>query len=134
MKCYQHSATDAYGCCKNCQKGVCAECASLTENYLSCNSDYCNTRIREDLMLIQHAKKAYGIAKKSFSALSYTSIFLLVLGILLLAQGVLLGEDMSAVLLSSLPGIIFIGFGLWMYTRYRPQKIKTNDSNDLKTP
>jgi hypothetical protein len=36
MKCFSHSAVDAVGVCKHCNKGLCRECAVETAGSLSC--------------------------------------------------------------------------------------------------
>ena len=44
MKCFKHSQSDAVGTCKNCQKGLCHECAVDVGNGIACKSG-CEDRV-----------------------------------------------------------------------------------------
>lgn len=44
MNCYYHQSKAAVGICKNCQKGLCAECAVDVGNGLACKNS-CETQV-----------------------------------------------------------------------------------------
>ena len=46
MKCYTHDQNDAVGICKNCQKGICKECATLVDGSMSCIGT-CEENVKE---------------------------------------------------------------------------------------
>lgn len=58
MNCFYHFEIAAVGICKNCQKGLCVECAVDLENGLDCKNK-CEDEVADVVSLIQKNKKAY---------------------------------------------------------------------------
>lgn len=92
MKCFNHSEKEAIAICKNCNKGLCRECAVEVDNGIACK-DKCEEEV---IFLNQMLQKNKGIYNKTAQSL-YTACFIY------LAMGV-----------------VFSGFGF--YTEIPPLK------------
>lgn len=90
MNCYNHPDRLAVGICKNCQKGLCRECAVDVGNGLACK-DACEDEVRAINETLQRGKSAYQKTGKAYKRTAI--IFGLVGGLFLLF------------------GIVFIAFG-----------------------
>jgi len=86
MKCF-YCEKEAVGICNYCGKAICKDCGSFEEVSICKNSDFCNQR------------KAYGEAVELYNnkftfkfpnSYSEMSIFLVVIGFILLISGVML--------------------------------------------
>ncbi|MBI5643854.1 MAG: hypothetical protein HY954_10320 [Deltaproteobacteria bacterium] len=64
MNCYQHRDSPAVGICKNCNKGLCHECAEDAGNGLACKG-LCVDEVRQINTVIERNKRIYGIGTKS---------------------------------------------------------------------
>jgi len=71
MKCFNHPEKDAVGICKNCNKGLCKECAVEVDNGISCKG-----KCEEELIFLnQLMLRNKGVLKKTSQSL-YTSSFI----------------------------------------------------------
>ena len=58
MKCFYHNETDAVGICKNCNKGICIECAVDVGNGIACKGD-CEKEVMSINQLVKFNAKNY---------------------------------------------------------------------------
>ena len=58
MKCFYHQQTEALGLCKNCMRGICAECLVDVGNGLACRGG-CEEEVRIYNDLLQRSRRAY---------------------------------------------------------------------------
>jgi len=58
MNCYEHPDRPAVGICKNCQKGLCADCAADVGDGLACK-DRCEQAVRDINEIVRRSKTAY---------------------------------------------------------------------------
>ena len=58
MLCYYHPKAKAVGLCKNCQKGLCQECAVDVGNGLACK-DRCETQVKDINDVFQRIRNQY---------------------------------------------------------------------------
>ncbi len=68
MNCSYHNDKPAVGICKNCQRGLCPECAVETPSGLAC-PERCEHMVLLLDKLVQQSGKARGVAGTSFIAL-----------------------------------------------------------------
>ncbi len=64
MNCFYHPQSVAVGICRNCQKGLCVECAVDLKNGLACKNK-CEGEVTDVISMIQRNKKAYEYASES---------------------------------------------------------------------
>ncbi len=64
MNCFYHPQIVAVGICRNCQKGLCVECAADLKEGLACKNR-CETEVTDVTRMIQQNKKAYAHASNS---------------------------------------------------------------------
>lgn len=64
MRCFRHAQSEAVGTCKQCFKGVCADCAIDTGIGLAC-SPACQEEIKSIKALVDRNKQAFPIAAKA---------------------------------------------------------------------
>ena len=57
MKCYNHSDIDAVAICKNCQKGLCKDCAVEVGNGIACK-DKCEQDVQSINEMIKRSMKS----------------------------------------------------------------------------
>jgi hypothetical protein len=60
MKCFYHPQTDAVATCKNCNKGLCLECASDVGNGVACKGK-CESEVHAFNEMIQRAVRAKNV-------------------------------------------------------------------------
>jgi len=128
MKCFYHNSVDAVAICKNCNRGICQECASELLNGVACKNR-CEAEVEAVNNLINRNKTSY---QKASSAYSRNALIFLLLGILFLAFG---GIDISSkpslgwFLL--LGGIIFLIGALFYFSigkKYSQKDAENNNS------
>ena len=71
MKCFNHSEKEAIVICKNCNKGLCKECAVEVDNGIACK-DKCEEEVS---FLNQMLQKNKGMYNKTAQSL-YTAYFI----------------------------------------------------------
>ncbi len=86
MRCFYHPETDAVGICKNCQKGLCMECAADVGNGLACKNR-CEEEVKTTNKLREFSKITYRTSITQSSSVG-TAIYV-VIGLLLLAVAIL---------------------------------------------
>ena len=64
MNCFEHRDRPAVGICKNCQKGLCADCAADIGDGLACK-DRCEQAVRDINEIVNRSKTAYQKAGKA---------------------------------------------------------------------
>jgi len=110
MKCYNHHQSDAVAICKNCNKGVCIECAVDMGNGIACKGA-CEEEVRSLTELVNRNKKAY---KRTGATYYRLSLFLVLAGGFFVYYGL-----QDAVLTNFVVpvGVIFlIGAGFMIYS------------------
>ncbi|WP_068471048.1 hypothetical protein [Candidatus Protochlamydia phocaeensis] len=65
MNCYYHRESAASGICKNCNKGVCTQCAIDVGNGIACRNS-CEQAVKEINAIIQKNKKVYKITRSNY--------------------------------------------------------------------
>ncbi len=58
MKCFYHNSIDAVGICKNCNRGVCSECAADLKNGIACKNR-CESEVQAVNELINRNKNSH---------------------------------------------------------------------------
>jgi hypothetical protein len=127
MDCYYHHEVNAVGICKNCHKGICAECAGDTGNGLACRGEceqavqYLNAYVQKNIDMMTRVGPL-----QSFYARMYRFIGagLGAIGAMLMALGMSRPRG-DLVLLSSLLlvfGIVIFMLGTKMKTAFRTEK------------
>ena len=89
MKCFYHNSLDAVGICKNCNKGVCIDCAADVTNGIACKNS-CETEVEAINQIVYRSKTSY---QKASSAYLRNAFIFLLLGIIFLIYG---GIDISS--------------------------------------
>ena len=105
MKCFVHHDQDAVGTCKNCQKGLCPDCAVDSGQAITCRG-VCEERVSKVDKLIQR-NMTLSDAQKRVRYL-YPG-FIIVVGVLFTGWGVSYGEPMN---FSTFIGIVMLVYGL----------------------
>ena len=110
MKCFNHNDQDAVGVCKHCQKGVCTNCCTLIDGTVSCLGS-CEAEVASINYIMEKSKGVYknldkhwgpatvingfsgvlflGLGIYTFKIGNIFSYFLLGLGVIMVAGGVL---------------------------------------------
>jgi sulfite exporter TauE/SafE len=83
MVCYNHPEKPALGVCKHCQRGLCSECAAVTEDVLACK----NRHEQEVLALEQLTARNIFQSKRVSSAYMRNAIFYGLVGLLFTGFG-----------------------------------------------
>ena len=81
MKCFYHPQTDAIGICKNCNKGLCQECAVDIGNGIACKAR-CEAEVRAINEIVSRNKTVYQKTSEAYArnATTYVLIGLAFLG------------------------------------------------------
>ncbi len=103
MNCFYHPQTVAVAICKNCNKGLCSECASDVGNGIACKGK-CESEVLAINAIINRSKTAYQKTGNVYIALS---IPFGILG-LLICFGSFLSKDKDATVGGSFFGFFFI--------------------------
>lgn len=115
MKCYNHPEKDAVGICKNCNKGLCKECAVDVTYGLACRNS-CENEVREINKMISRGKTTYQKTEKAYlhNAIIYSllGLFFVILGV----GGLFLEGGRSFSFFFLIPGIIFLLGGFFCYS------------------
>ena len=117
MKCFYHNGVDAVAICKNCNRGLCMECASEVENGVACKNR-CEPAIEElNAMLNKNrammAKSNEVITKSTNLAAStrqvYTglAVFLGCIGIIFLGVSPFLVDEVRCITIPA-GGLFFV--------------------------
>ncbi len=102
MNCFYHPHNSAVAICKNCLRGICAQCAMEMENGVACKGK-CEERVK---LIIDLMDKQISVYKKTSKVFQRNAIILGLLAFLFLSAGILteLHERWS--------GVIYLGMGL----------------------
>jgi hypothetical protein len=66
MRCFNHSTVDAVAICKNCNRGVCRECATEFPNGIACKGK-CEAEVEALNLLLDRGKTEYQKARTAYS-------------------------------------------------------------------
>lgn len=87
MNCYRHPNVQAVGICKNCQKGLCVECAADVGNGLACRNQ-CEAAVLEINDIFQRTRNQYyrlgGMYMRNVWITSFLGLALCLVGVLLM--------------------------------------------------
>ncbi len=120
MKCFYHPETDAVAVCKNCQKGLCVDCAFDVGDGIACKNRC------EEKVIVVNSLVARNVAAHQRAPRGYLVVVLMfgMLGILLLSIGLVnlsqitrynLEPNVSNYVMA-IGGIIFLGVAAYYYT------------------
>jgi hypothetical protein len=112
MKCFTHQTVDAIGACKNCGKGLCANCAVDLHFALSCRGA-CESEVNAVRAQILRSRNLLDTQKR-FRLLA--PIFFWLFGAVLLGENIV-GSRFSWVTFSM--SVLFILFGIGIYLASR---------------
>ena len=101
IKCYNHPSNDAVAICKNCNKGLCAQCATDTKVGITCKG-VCESEITEIYEMIQYNKKARLNVSKN---LSQSSVWIALIGIFFIVSSFFLTQTMGFLIVM---GVLFL--------------------------
>lgn len=111
MKCFTHQQKDAVGICKNCNKGICAECAVDVGNGLACKNS-CEESVKAINEMIDRGK---GVYKKTGLSYLLNAIVFGLFGFFFLFFGYFIENDLSSFMIPI--GIIFLlGMAFMIYS------------------
>lgn len=112
MRCFVHSNIEAVGTCRNCQRGLCNDCATEVDKVLACK-DRCEAEVRDQQRLSAWSMKVVDSSPPNTMAgrnfMQRSSALNLVLGIVFLAWGTW-GDPFSWLLV--VLGMCFLSFGI----------------------
>jgi len=123
MNCFKHQNTPAIAVCRNCFKGVCAECAIPFDDGIAC-SERCLEKAKTTAQVVANTVLAQkGARVGRYIAPGIVSL----IGILYLGWAVYCNELIG---FSGAAGAIFLSAGivLFMYNKKYFKPIKRNDS------
>ena len=124
MNCFYHNSVDAIGICKNCNRGLCLECAADLVNGIACKNR-CESEVEAVNELINRNKKSH---EKANYAYTRNALVYLFLGLIFLAYGVSELRRNSVLIWLILPaGIVFLLGALFSYSTGR--KYSNNNSH-----
>lgn len=104
MKCFVHQDRDAVGICKNCQKGLCIECAVEVENGISCQGKSQQENAANNLTIIKNRT----LSQKTAAAHKINALVYLLIGIICLVTGIY-WCDMTSLWLLPCGAVMLIG-------------------------
>ena len=107
MNCYNHQDRPAVGICKNCNKGLCRDCAVDVGNGLACK-DSCEEEVRAINDMTERGKTAYHKASKAHNR---NAIIYGLMGSVFLFWGILVAafsDDATAAFFLIPFGVIFL--------------------------
>src|SRR5512145_1470441 len=91
MKCFNHPSKSAVAICKNCNKGLCSECAVDVGNGIACKG-LCESEVIAINKIMQQGKKAYANTSKTYSQYS---LLLALIGIAFIVSSIFLPRTMG---------------------------------------
>jgi hypothetical protein len=106
MKCFNHTNVDAIAICKNCNKGLCQECAADTGVGVACK-DKCESDVALLNVVFRQSTKAYQNASKTYLQFS---IWMAVIGFGMLIFSLFLPNPIFLIFMGSLfiiAGIVY---------------------------
>lgn len=109
MKCFHHPQVDAVAICKNCHKGLCADCAADLGNGVACKGR-CEAEVAALSDLQQRNKTAY---LKAANAYNKQAILMAGFGSLAALVGLLAGPSEAGLAALIVGGLFFLG--AWLY-------------------
>ena len=107
MKCFYHPQSDAVGICKNCNKGLCQECAVDVGNGIACK-DSCETEVKALNEAIDKGKSSY---KKTGGVYVRNAIIFALLGFVFLVFGLIAINTPTAYLMIPIGIICLLAAG-----------------------
>lgn len=103
MRCYYHTTQDAVALCKNCNRGVCPECAAAVTNGTAC-ANRCEAEVLAMNEIIQRNKTGY---QKASGAYARNAVLYLVMGLMIVGIGALTMP--SGLVMLALGGAMLLG-------------------------
>ena len=113
MNCYYHKSVEAVATCKNCGRGLCADCCVDIGNGEACRNR-CEDAARQITSLISRNVQAAG-AKKVTRRPSEYGMFFLTMGLVLLVAGFL--GPKAPHWLADFPGFELVGLVVWYFSQ-----------------
>ncbi len=110
MKCFYHPETDAVGICKNCNRGLCTECAVDVGNALACKNR-CEERTKAADTIV--TRNIY-LSQRTGTSYSLSTLVWIVMGLLFFVLGINAGPSPMQ-LISILGGVLFAAVGVWVF-------------------
>jgi len=115
MKCFYHPAVDAVAICKNCNKGLCVECAKDVGNGMACIGR-CEAEVAAVNEAIQRGKKSFEKAANTYFKMA---LWVALLGGCITAGGVITSAKGGKGGGSILIGLIFLLGAAFYYSSGR---------------
>jgi hypothetical protein len=103
MNCYYHAGSDAVALCKNCNRGVCHDCAAEVTNGTAC-VNRCEAEVLAINEVLQRNKTGY---QKASGAYARNAVLYLIMGLIMLAIGALTMP--GGVVMLALGGAMLLG-------------------------
>jgi hypothetical protein len=103
VKCYYHTGSDAVAVCKNCNRGVCPDCAANVVNGTAC-VNRCEAEVLAINEVVQRNKTGY---QKASGAYARNAVLYLVLGLIMVGIGALTMP--SGLVMLALGGAMLLG-------------------------
>lgn len=119
MKCYNHHESDAVGVCKNCNKGLCLNCAVDVGDGLACKNS-CEQAVLDVNKIIQASKS---VIKKSSGYYYKLAIIDALFALFFIGYPFMVDWSMAAYLIPC--GVIFVIAMIFMI--HNGMKIKQED-------
>ena len=105
MNCFYHPQITALGICRNCQKGLCADCLADLKNGRACKNK-CENELSEVVAMIDRNKKAWELESNSQFG---TGIFWIIIG----AVSILIGLNSQTPDAFFFFGFVFLVMAGW---------------------
>ena len=122
MRCFRHPSTEAVGTCKQCSKGLCADCAVDLGHGLACK-DTCEDRVHQLNNLINHSEKMRSAWRRNRFIVP---IFFVTVGAVFGATGISRFDPFN---FTSFLGLALVIFGL--IVAYVNQKVTRHINDDV---
>jgi hypothetical protein len=112
MKCFVHQSADAVGICRNCSRGVCAECAADRQSGIACKNrceaavDGMDALVRRNVAVGSKVTLVHWV---QFAAFAGFTLFAALGGVALVARG----SDDYGLLAICVAGTLFMGGCAW---------------------
>jgi hypothetical protein len=116
MKCFNHPSNDAVAICKNCNKGLCTECAVDVGNGIACKG-ICEGEVIAINKVVQQSKKTYANTSKTYA--QYSAWFALV-GIAFLVSSIFLTRTTGFLIFMGLLFLLGATFTYLASKRFTP--------------
>jgi hypothetical protein len=122
MNCFYHHDRPAVGICKNCQRGLCPDCAAEVRDGLACGGR-CEGKVELLSRLVARSRQALSKAAVSYLALGACVCVLAAFLVLLTPRDSLVARELPIIRYLSIPfwvmGGVMILVGIWHLVGHR---------------